>query len=265
MQPQGPFLRRSKQRLLKRAYDILVGGRIAAGASRFVAATQVEAESLRESGIECEKIAIVPNGIELRNAPALPQPGSFRRRINRPSGVPLIVSVGRVDEIKGFDLMLHAMAMVPLPATYVVVGPDHGFGAHLRRLACKLGLESRFVLTGALRDAEDVMAAIVDADVFVLPSRHEAFGQVILEACLASKPMVLSTGVNSAADFADRAALVVPPQPSALAGAVNRLLGDPALCARFGAEGRRMLDCDYRIEAVAAKLERVYESAISRN
>src|SRR5439155_24758926 len=154
---------------------------------------------------------------------------------------------------------------VPPPAMYAVVGPDYGFSDRLRDIAEELGLQSRFVLTGALPQASEVMEAMVDDDVFVLPSRHEGFGQVILEACLASNPMVLSTGVNSAADFADRAALVVPPEPSALAGAVNRLLNDPDLRERFGAEGRRMLDQEYRIEAVAAKLERVYESAIARN
>lgn len=263
VQPQGTFLRYGDRRLLKGIYDVVAGRRMRRRAAMFIAATSTEAEDMGQAGIEPDRIAIVPNGIRINDV-SLPERGKFRKRYGLRDEVPLLVSVGRVDDVKGFDLMLRAMASVAPPAVYAVVGPDYGLGDRLKAMATELGLETRFILTGALPEARDVMAAIVDADVFVLPSRHEAFGQVILEACLASRPMVLTSGVNSASAFADRAALVVPPEPPALAAAVNRLLGDAELRARFGAEGRRMLDSDYRIEAVAAKLERVYESAISR-
>ena len=258
IQPQGTFPLYDRSRLLKRLYDRVWGRRLLAGAAGLLAATQTEAETMIAAGIPRERIRVIPNGLDVEAVGVLPSQGEFRSRLGIRSDIPLIVSVGRVDEVKGFDLMLRALPRIAPPTTYVIVGPDHGFGPSLRALALKLQLTDRFRVTGALPHARDVYSAIVDADIFVLPSRHEAFGQVILEACLASRPMVLSSGCGVAADFSDRAALVVPPEVDRLADACNRLLADPELRRRLGEEGRRMLESDYRLEAVAAKLEKIY-------
>ncbi len=258
IQPHGTFPRHDRSRLVKRAYDLLWGDRLSAGAARFLALTQVEAAAMSAAGIAPGQIRIVPNGLDVDAAGVLPARGEFRKRIGIGAEIPLIVSVGRVDEVKGYDLMLRALARIPPPTMYVCVGPDSGSGHRLRSLASELKLTDRFMLMGAYPYSPDVQTAIVDADVFVVPSRYDAFGQVILEACLAGRPMVLSSGCNIASEFADRAALVVPPEADQLANACNRLLTDPKLRKRLGEEGRRMLEAKYRLEEVAARLERIY-------
>ncbi len=258
IQPQGTLPLYDRSRLLKRLYDQIWGRRLLTGASALLAATQAEAEEMFALGIPIKRAQVIPNGLDIKAVGMLPLSGEFRKYLGIAPEIPLIVSVGRLDKVKGFDLMLRALTRIPPPATYVVVGPDHGFASKLRVIASELGLTERFRATGALPHPRDVYSAIVDADVFAVPSRHEAFGQVILEACLARRPMVLSSGCGVAREFRDRAALVVRPDVNELADACNRLLSDPNMRNRFGEEGRRILESDYRLEAVAAKLEKVY-------
>src|SRR5207237_5435434 len=160
--------------------------------------------------------------------------------------------VGGIEPRKGSVTLLEAMAGVVAasPAVLAVVGGHTFFdyrayrdGA-LARLP-ELGLvEGRDVLLLGTVSETDLGAWYRAADAFAFPSVKEGFGLVVLEALAAGLPVVASDIPVFAEYLEDgRSALLVPPgDAGALAGALDRLAGDPRLRRRLAAGGRPLLD-----------------------
>ena len=183
---------------------------------------------------------IEPNGIDLREFERLPAPGTFRSRHPRLAGKRVIMFLGRVSPEKGLDLLLPAFARADVPdAVLVLVGPDYGGCTEaLQRTAAGLGLADRTIFTGPLYGADRV-AALADADLFVLPSYQENFGIAAVEALAAGKAVVVSDQVGIHADLAAaRVAGVVPHDVDRLAAELRRWLGDNGLREGAGARAR---------------------------
>jgi len=183
-------------------------------------------------GLAPAAVAVVPEGIDLAAWPRAPR---------RPAGPPTILSVARQYPRKNTRSLLEAMPRVrrAVPdARLRVVGAGPELPA-LQRLARRLGLESCVRFLGAVPDGR-VRAEFARAHVFCLPSLQEGFGIVYLEAMAAGLPVVAGDRTAAAEVVAPReTGLLVPPRdPEALAGALVRLLEDPALRARMGAAGR---------------------------
>ncbi len=181
-------------------------------------------------------------------------------------GGPLLLFVGRFRHYKGLDYLLAALRAVPA-AQLVLVGTG-GEEPHLQRLAEQLGLAERVHWAGDVADAE-LPAYYAAADVFVLPAhlRAEAFGIVQLEALAAGRPIVsteLGTG-TSYVNQHEQTGLVVPPaDPAALAQAINRLLADAELRARYGAAGQRRAREHFAPARMIDQIEQVYTAVLQR-
>jgi glycosyltransferase involved in cell wall biosynthesis len=160
---------------------------------------------------------------------------------------------------KGFDLLLDLWrTAVPANAVLLLVGDDERLAAW-RRAAAHAPFAGRVVIAGRRDDVDAVLAA---ADVLCVPSRQEAFGNVILEACAAGVPVVTSRRVG-AAELLDGslAALVVesPEDRPALAAALEHALLGPdrsafAAAARARAEALPWSAHLDRVEAVLAEV-----------
>jgi UDP-glucose:(heptosyl)LPS alpha-1,3-glucosyltransferase len=170
----------------------------------------------------------------------------------------MCAAIGTGFARKGFDILLDLWERdAPGDTVLVLVGDDERL-ARYRRRAARPPLAGRVLVTGLRRDVEAILAA---ADVLCVPSRQEAFGNVVLEACAAGVPVVTSRRVG-AAELLDGplAALVIddPEDRAALGGALARALGgeSPTLrrAARACAEARpwdRHLD---QVESLLAEV-----------
>ncbi len=120
----------------------------------------------------------------------------------------------------------------------VGTGLGDDYAAAVRRYARRLGLADRVHLVGSVDDA--VLAAhYATADVFVSASDHEGFGIPLVEAMAAGVPVVAHGAAAVAETVGDGGLVLAHKDPVALAGAVCRVLDDPALRARMVAAGRR--------------------------
>lgn len=169
-----------------------------------------------------------------RTRPAAPEAGKTRAGLGAPDG-PLILTVGRLEPHKGYDLLLDAArewrGLRPRP-TVVVAGEGGDRPALQRRVDAE---ELPVRLLGHRDDVPDLLAA---ADLVVLPSRFESYPRIVHEALRAGVPLV-ATAVGAVPELVGDAAVLVPrDDPEALARAVTDLLADPALCARLAADGR---------------------------
>jgi glycosyltransferase involved in cell wall biosynthesis len=182
---------------------------------------------------------------------------SLPERVPRAPGAPLVVgSLGRLDAVKGYDLLLRALAR--LPGVDAVIVGEGAARPELERLARELGVADRVTLPGW---ADRPSAALPGFDVFCLPSRSEGFPLSIVEAMLARLPVV-GTRVGSVAELvADgRTGLLAERDDvDGLVAALARLRDDGPLRERLGAAGRERALASYTVEHMARAYERLWE------
>jgi glycosyltransferase involved in cell wall biosynthesis len=213
------------------------------------------AAGLEDAG--CPVMQTITNGV---SAPPRPvERAAFLRECRLPSGPSFLVCVGRLAPIKNQALAVVALAGVP-DAVLAIVGE----GAERRRLEDRVrwaGLGSRVVFTGYRSDARAIMGA---ADIVVLPSRSEGLPGVALEALAAGRPLVATAvrGNRELLDDGRTALLVAPDDPEAMAGAIRRILEDPALAERLGTEGRREA-ARYSVDAMVRRYLELYRRLAS--
>ena len=216
---RGPY-HRAILRLEARAF--------APGAYRRVLAVsrRVRDEVTADYRVPRELIRVLYNGVDLERfhpARRAELGAAVRRAFGLMDGERVCAAIGSGFARKGFDLLLRLWREAPPPGTTLVLVGDDERLAHYRRQAEALG--GRVRVTGPRSDVEAVLAA---ADVACLPSRQEAFGNVVLEACAAGVPVV-TTRRAGAAELLDGplAALVVedPEDLDALARALAHALG----------------------------------------
>ena len=154
-----------------------------------------------------------------------------------------LLCVARIDRQKNQMMIVEALAKHP-EMTARLVGPvtQQDYRAELERRAVELGVADRVAFVGALRPGSpELLGEYAKADVFVLPSRHEPFGIVVLEAWAAGLPVVASDvgGLGKLCASHPEAALTFAPGDfDAMDGALRRLMSESDLRSRLSAAGR---------------------------
>lgn len=203
------------------------------------------------SGWPEERISVIPNfAPDERAAPAR------RAAFETPDDAPVVLALGRLHPNKAFDVLLEAMAA--LPNHYLWLGGGGPLENELKKQAEGLGITRRVRFLGWRKDTPSLFAA---ADVFVCSSRHEPFGNIVIEAWLHGVPLVAAASEGPAALIADGVnGLLVPvDDAAALAAAVARLTDDRALGGRLAAAGRRAWEQDYTAAAVIPRYRALFE------
>jgi glycosyltransferase involved in cell wall biosynthesis len=165
---------------------------------------------------------------------------------------------------KGFDLLVKAMTEPAFPPDLdVVIGGDGPALDDLRHLAGALGLAGRAYFPGRL-DRARVARYMQDAELFVMPSRLEPFGVVVLEAWRAGTPVIATVRGGPPEFIIDGAdgVLVDPLAPGALATAVRTLHDDPQRRAQVGLQGREKVR-SFTWSRAAGQYREVYQRVLS--
>ncbi len=175
----------------------------------------------------------------------------------------VVVTVASLNPYKGIDVFLHGAADVlhDAPDTRFLIVGDGPERPSLERIAAELGIAERVTFTGIRSDVDEILKL---AYVFVLPSRTEAFPNVILEAMATGLPVV-STDVGSVGElvFDDETGMKIPvDDTAALSRAIGDLIADRDKAKRWGANGRRMVERDFRIEGMCDKLARLFSDLL---
>ena len=266
IEPIGMFVPIVRNLWLKRMYHAIWGSRLLAGASAVIATAEQEVEELVSGGVSSAKILMRRNGVE---APASwPQRGSFRTAHGISNDEKMVLFLGRLSSKKSPDLLLRAFAKVSARSTgmrmkLVFAGPDEsGKKAELEQLASQLGARPKIHFAGPVF-GEAKWAAYRDADVFVLPSQNENFGNTAAEAVAAGTPVIVTENCGVATLLADEAGLVVPHESNALADALTRVLSEPELRERLAA-GCPRVTARLGWEEPVVEMERLYAGLASR-
>lgn len=248
-----PIFGRSKA--LKRAYNALGGRSLIEQAAAWVAVTQRETEDFRAYGVDPRAVDVIPNGIEPRDY-GEGDPAAFRTKLGLASGR-VILFMGRLNAIKGPDLLLEAFAREALPGTTLVfAGPDGGMRASLEQRARGAGIGERVKFAGWV-GGRDKVAAYRAAELVVIPSRQEAMSLVALEAGACGKPVLMTDRCGFDAAVQAGGAVAVPPDAARLGAAMRALLrGDPS---EIGARLHDLVVRDYTWDAAVRRYATLFE------
>lgn len=235
-------------------------------AGRVLAVSGAVRDAWAAVGLRRDRIAVVHNGVEVAPTGAGPEAGgAVRRELGLAADTPLVVAVSVLRRGKGLDVLLEAVPAVLAAhpgARFVVVGdgPDR---RRLEERAAAAGLGEAVAWAGFRRDVPAFLGA---ADLFVLPSRDDAFPTVLLEAAAGGVAVVASRagGVPEIVEDGATGLLVPPGDPEALARAVSALLADPAARRSLGRAGRLRAEERFSTGAWLGRLEAVYGEALGR-
>ena len=186
-------------------------------------------ERLRRSG------RVIPNPVDL------PPDFLASELTPRATGSPRLIAVGRLEDQKGFDLLLEAYGKIAadFPDWTLTIRGEGNRRAEIERLRDQLGLADRVSLPGVT----DRPGAWVDeGEIFVLSSRYESFGNVLTEAMVAGLPIVSFDCPFGPGEIIENEVdgLLVPPEDAdALAEAMARMMKDADLRRRFGEKAQQ--------------------------
>ncbi len=238
---------------------------IALAADRIVCASRGEKEALvRLYGVPPERVEVVPCGVDTGLFRPLGR-ASSREALGLPGDLPIVLFVGRLEPLKGLDLLLRAHARLSVPARLVLVGGDERDEAlrqRLRALARRLGSEGHVHFLPAVPH-ERLPLYYSAADVCAVPSRYESFGLVALESMACGTPVVASRvgGLQELVRHGETGFLVSPAQPEPFARCLERVLCDGELREALGRRAR-LLALGYQWPQVAERVEAIYRQVL---
>jgi glycosyltransferase involved in cell wall biosynthesis len=204
------------------------------------------------AGLKRRTIRVIYQGI------SDPGPPAARRQRHDP---PVIGTIGRLTRQKGIDIFLRALADIP-HVRGVIVG-DGEDTAELKELAADLGVGQRVSWMGW---REDARRFVDDFDIFVLASRWEGFGRVLVEAAFAECPVISTRVVGTSEAMIDgETGLLVPPEDKdSLVRAIITLLEDEERAREMGRRGREFALSRFDPATSAQEYEHLYDEIMAR-
>lgn len=240
--PRGmlvPELIRGKSRFLKTAWLTLVERRGFARAAGIHFTSQLEWDEARLVGMPLPSPFVVPNGVDVDPRPDVPRDERT------------LLCLGRITWKKNLDSVITSLARWPDAKLIVAGNDDEHLTPRLRELAERHGVSDRVTFTGPIYgQAKNELLA--RATLFVLPSKSENFGNVVLEALAMETPVVLSRAVGLADTVVNAGAGAIG------LDAVDDLLRDPARRAEMGRKGRALVSSHFAWPRVAEQMEAEY-------
>jgi glycosyltransferase involved in cell wall biosynthesis len=257
LSPRGmlvPELMRTRGRWRKLAWMLLAERRTIERAAALHATSALEAKEAARLDLPLPPVFVVPNGID-------PEPWDGNGKALSPpvravvEGGPFLFFLGRLSWKKGLDRLIPALARVPGAALAVAGNDEEGLRPGLERLARDSGVAERVAFLGPVH-GPDKAALLHRTTALVLPSRSENFGNVVLEAWAAGRPVVVTPEVGLAETVRETGAGIVA--DGDLGEALRELLADPDRLAAMGRRGTEAVRERFGWAAVAEEMERVY-------
>jgi glycosyltransferase involved in cell wall biosynthesis len=261
--PAGALPLFGRSVILKRLYNLAVGRRMIGNASGHIAITADEALQFRDYAVDPQRVVVIPNGIGPEESPHHGGE-AFRSRYGLGEH-PFILFMGRLNPIKGPDLLLRAFcALGDRLGKYrlVFAGPDEGMLPALRGIAADHQMQERVLFTGYLGGAEKA-GAYQGATLLAVPSRQEAMSIVALEAGIAGKPVLITDRCGFAEVALCGGGMMVPATVEGLCGGLAAMLDDPDGLKTMGENLRKYVTEHFTWDVISDKYIKLYEQILA--
>lgn len=215
---------------------------------------------VEEKGLDARRVSAIPTGVDLSVYDPDKAAGGLRAELGLSKDAPIVGVVAILRRKKGHHVLLDAIPGIlqEVPKAVFVFAGNGAQRENLEAQIARLGIGGSVKLLGLRTDIPAILNSI---DLFVLPTLEEALGTSVLEAS-AMKRAVVATNVGGVPEVVKHGVtgLLVPPEDAAaLAGAVIKLLKDAGLRTSMGAAGRSMVESEYSVDVMTARLFKYYE------
>jgi glycosyltransferase involved in cell wall biosynthesis len=248
---------------LKSCYNFIVGRSIIRNASAHIAVTTAEFSQFASYGVPEDRVTVIPNGVRKKDFDDFDKTLLVARGLG---DAPIILFMGRINPIKGPDLLLQAFLLVrdSLPGYQLIfAGPDGGLLAQLKADVEKNGLLGRVHFLGHIDGAEKT-TFYKAAKLLVVPSRQEAMSIVALEAGICGTPVLLTDQCGFSEVREVDPGMEVPASVEAIAEGLVHLLSNPTLLAKIGSPWQHFVESRYAWEALVPVYTGLYEKILYR-
>ena len=261
--PAGSISVYGRSRLVKRFYNNIIGKRIVRNASKLIAISQDEFDHFKRYGVHPSRMEWIPNGINFEDYETIDDE-KFRGDYGL-SQNPFILFLGRLNAIKGPDLLLEAFNRVKdsFPHYHLVyAGPDRGMLKSLEEMAGAFGIKDRVHFTGHLGSADKSMA-IHAANMMVIPSRSEAMSIVVLEAGATATPVLVTDqcGMNEISDIGG--GRVVPASADGIKEGLLEMLSSSEKLGSMGESLKRYVYDRFTWDSLVERYIELYERILA--
>jgi glycosyltransferase involved in cell wall biosynthesis len=233
---------------------------------KFISLTDNETKDALNRRIgSSDQYVTIPSGVPIKHFHSIPEELglAFRKENVVPENAILFVSIGRLEPVKGFDILLQAFAVASKGRNdmYLMIVGDGNESAALKSLAELLGIAKYVRFAGAMDDVRQALAA---ADIFVLASRNEGMGRVIVEALAAGLPVIGSNvcGIASLIKHNVNGLLVRSLDIEAFATAMLELAGDHNKRKALSSKGWESVYPEYDEDFVAERTAFLYKELL---
>lgn len=235
-------------------------------ADRIIAVSQyTKHDIVKTYGIPESAIEVIYHGVRTEDYAFSEEERTKLRATLSISSSPMLLFVGRLEPRKGVDILLRALPQVLREMEVRLVLAGSGNQGDYRQLAQSLGISDKVIFLGHVPD-DTLRLVYSSCDLFVLPSRLEGLGIVILEAMAAGKPVVATNvgGIPELVESGQNGILVESDEEGELASAIVKVLSDNSLAKTIGGNNIKKAPERYSWEAAARKAERLYNELIRK-
>lgn len=267
--PHGSFMTEPLKHhsLKKMLYVSLLEKKNLAGAAALHFVADTEKEDYLKIKLPLRRALVIPNGLDLKELGERPESGHFRKKFGIVEDKKIVLFLARLHPIKGLDTLIPAFAEVVLkdPAALLILAgySEEGYLGEVRKMISENGLGEKVMVIGPI-SGKDKLAALLESDIFVLPSYSEACSMALIEAMHFGLPPVMTKGVGFSKEINEAGAgIATEKEAKALAVALSGLLEDEQLRHSIGAKARIFAEKEFSISKVAQKFINVYNSVIN--
>ena len=244
-----------KSAIWKAALIGFVEKRSLEGAAAIHVTSGREADEAAAFGFSLRRVSEIPNGVDIDRAVFTASP-AVSRVIEQG---PYVLFLGRINWKKGIDRLIESMSHAPGVRLIVAGNDEEGYTSELESLVADRALRQRVIFAGPVY-GDDKAALVARAQGLVLPSYSENFGNVVLEAMAAARPVIVSAAVGVADLVRDHGCgVVIDGGAEQLGRAIARLVVERDTADEMGRRGKAVA-ARYSWDSVAAQMEGLYES-----
>jgi len=253
----------SGKRMVKKLRKTVENAVLTVAVSRFTRREVIE----RVGEYLMDRVIFLPNGVDIRRFHYVQNTDDVREKLGIPPNSRVILTLARVIERKGHDLVIRALSDIlsEFPETlYLIAGPlqEKQYYERLKKLIEKLRLQERVIFTHFVDDS-DLNKIYSMCDVYVMVSRtidergdSEGFGITFLEANACQRPVIgsRSGGIPDAIEDGVNGFLVPPEDVNELKEKILQLFRNPEIARKIGQQGRERVERSFTWEKICEKL-----------
>jgi|TARA_B100000767_G_scaffold91219_1_gene87649 glycosyltransferase involved in cell wall biosynthesis len=258
-----PIFGRSK--ILKKLYNLLGGNSYIKNANITIAISNDELDHFLSYKVDKKNTLLIPNGIEPNSY--LNKNDNLIRKKFSIGGSPFLLFVGRLNYIKGPDLLLEAFSQIEKKYPnykLIFVGPDNGMKNSLILESEKLGLSDKVKFIGYV-DGELKSMLFHAANLLVIPSRSEAMSIVVLESAITSTPVLMTNTCGLEEMTGANGAISVNPNAASISkGLLETLKKDSNLTLR-GEKLKKYVESKFTWDQIVKEYIKMYENILSKS